>query len=103
MAAYAPTNRGEGVRDPGVTIGLLVPPLCDERNIAACLGMNRAGLHAGEVGLEPLEVDEFGSAAHETCPESLSRLLLHGQLDSCCRAAHIDRLCRRLAVFAPSL
>src|SRR5947208_3845913 len=61
MTADAAADRSKRIRDPGIAIRLLVPPLGDEGDVAAGLGMDGTGLHAGKVGLEPLEVHQFGS------------------------------------------
>src|SRR5216684_947851 len=71
MPANAAANRSKRIRNPGVTISFLVPPLRDERHIAPGLRMNGTGLHAGKVGLEPLEIHKFGSALHEERSGSL--------------------------------
>jgi hypothetical protein len=76
MPAHTATNRGERIRGPGVAVSFLVPPLRDEGDVASGLRVNGAGLHAWEVRLEPLQVDEFGSASQEDCLESLSRYFL---------------------------
>ena len=57
VPADTAANRRKRVRDPGVAIRFLVPPLRDEGDVAAGLRMDGTGLHAGEVRLEPLEVD----------------------------------------------
>src|SRR5215467_2757759 len=103
MAAYAPANRSEGVRDPGVTIGFLVPPLRNQGDIASRLRVDGTSLHAGKVGLEPLEVDEFGSALHEKRFRVPCWLLLDRQFHGCCGTADVNCLRCWLAVFAPGL
>ena len=83
MPADAAANRGERIGDPSVAVSFLVPPLRNEGDVASGLRVNRTGLHAGEVRLQPIEVNEFGSAGHEVCPGSLFRLLLDGQFNGC--------------------
>ena len=59
MAANPAADRGERVWTTGVTVGFLVPALRNQRHIAAGLRVNRTGLHAGEVRLQPVQVNEF--------------------------------------------
>src|SRR5579864_713981 len=103
MSANASANRREWIRDPGVAVCLLIPPLRYEGDVASGLRMNWAGLHAGEVRLEPLQVYEFGPAGHEACPGSLSRLLLNRQFYSCTSSGDFHCLSGWLAFFAPRL
>src|SRR5712692_162681 len=65
VAADAAANGSEGVGDPGVAVGFLVASLGDQGDVSPCLGVDRTGLHAGEIGLQPVEVHEFCARAHD--------------------------------------
>src|SRR5207249_11279529 len=54
MTADAAADRSKRIRDPGIAIRLLVPPLGDEGDVAAGLGMDGTGLHAVTVSAELL-------------------------------------------------
>ena len=47
-------DRGERIGPAGHGVGLAIPPLGDERDVLARLGVDRARLLAGEVPLEPV-------------------------------------------------
>src|SRR2546429_6017311 len=70
MTADAAADRSKRIRDPGIAIRLLVPPLGDEGDVAAGLGMDGTGLHAGKVRSEE-HTSELQSRLHLVC-----RLLL---------------------------
>ena len=59
VTAHATANRGERIGLAGVPVRFFVPPLSDERHVPPRLRVHRTRLHAGEVGLQPIEIDEL--------------------------------------------
>ena len=66
---------------PGVTVRFLIPTLRDQGHIAPGLRVNRTGLHAREVRLQPVQVNEFCARGSPTAC----------QRDACASATSLDR------------
>jgi hypothetical protein len=59
MATNSATHGSKGIRPPRVAISILVAALSEEGDVATRLRVHRAGLHAGEVRFQPVEIHEF--------------------------------------------
>ena len=74
-ATYAAADRSQWIRLAGVAVGFLVLPFRNQGHITPRLRVNRTGLHAGEIGFQPVQVHEFCPLrAHDPAPlDSQSR------------------------------
>ena len=54
-----PQIEASGIGPAGVTVGLFITPFCNQGDVTSGLRVNRTGLHAREVRLQPFKIDEF--------------------------------------------
>ena len=66
MAAHATAHRGKWIGLAGIAIRFLIPALCNQGDIPPGLRMHRAGLHTGEVRLQPVQIHQLAAGLHSS-------------------------------------
>ena len=72
VPTYAAANRSEWIRLTSVTVSFLVLAFRNQGHITPRLRVNRTGLHAGKIGFQPVQINEFCPLlAHVPAPLAL--------------------------------
>ena len=70
VSAHTAADGGKRVGGPGVAVGFFIPALCNQRDVAPSLCVHRARLHAREVRLQPLQINQFCTSCQSVSPRT---------------------------------
>jgi hypothetical protein len=61
VSADAAADAGQGVGIAGKSVSLFKTAFGDQRHIPSCIRVSRTRRHTGEIGVEPIPVDQFAA------------------------------------------